>query len=152
MAVSVETVVEEYAAGDSILVIAKRHQVSYSAVQRRLEKANVPRRGPVRVYPNLPIEDIVRDYLAGDSLLGLAGRHGVANSTIRRLLLRAGTPMRKTGERGPIVDAVQAPRTAAFQAIADASVVLSGHEIDQLRRVVGWQPHWVDDYDYVNGD
>lgn len=93
----------------------------------------------------LPMPVVIRDYMAGETLAVLGHRYGVARNTVARGLQLAGVQLRGPGREFPVMVGAQRLEPAE-------PVELSAQEVWQLRRTIGWQPHWMDDYDYVNGD
>lgn len=88
---------------------------------------------------------VIKEYMAGEALAVLGTRYGVARNTVARALQLAGVQLRGPGRAFPAM-------VSSLTLEPIEPTILSAQEIWRLRHTIGWQPHWTDDYDYINGD
>src|ERR1019366_721985 len=88
----VEELIQGYADGEHVNVLAKRFGVDQSTVQVHVRRRGLARRSP-RLGAN-QTEEAARLYLAGQSLAKLSNHFGVATDTVALALRRAGVTLR----------------------------------------------------------
>jgi lambda repressor-like predicted transcriptional regulator len=86
-------IAQDYRAGDSVNVLAKRYGVRRQTVSAQLERLGIARRFKILDAPT--IRQAAHLYVEGWSLAKLAERYGVAPHTVRTALKRHGVQMRR---------------------------------------------------------
>jgi len=85
----VEALVEEYANGASVPVLAKEFEVHRTTVMHHLAREGVPRRACVRRLTDDDVMEAAGYYRNGESLATVAARFGVNPATVAREFARA---------------------------------------------------------------
>jgi len=88
----VAELIQGYADGVPVNVLAEKFSVDQSTVQKHARRHDLPRRSP-RLGPN-QIKEAIMLYTEGQSLLKLAAHFGVATDTVALALRRAGVTLR----------------------------------------------------------
>ena len=88
----IDELVAQYLAGETIQVLAARHQIHRFTVSQILDRLRIPRR-PKGVLKQR-LTDVIRSYESGDSLATIGKRESVNPETVALALRRSGVKIR----------------------------------------------------------
>lgn len=90
----IEQLVDQYRAGASIEMLARRYEVHRTTVMAHLERAGIARRRVVRKLTGQSVAVATAQYETGASLADVASAFGVHDRTLAREFHRTGVPIR----------------------------------------------------------
>ena len=100
-----EDMIKEYESGQTIGQLAKKYNVSYTAMKNFLKMNNVKLRRRVQGIRSIlwnRKEDVIKEYESGQTLFGLAKTYNVSHTTIMNFLKTNNVKLRRRGRKSRI--------------------------------------------------